>query len=36
MPLPVHTEPGVLDDAGLRRAVGVLSLTEITSRGVLY
>ena len=30
------TQPGVLDDAGLRRVVWVLSLTEITSWGVLY
>lgn len=30
------TSPGVLDDAGLRRVVWVLSLTEITSWGVLY
>jgi MFS family permease len=29
-------EPGVLNDAGLRRAVTVLCLTEITSWGVLY
>ncbi|MFC5175268.1 MFS transporter [Nocardioides taihuensis] len=29
-------EPGVLDDAGLRRAVAVLCTTEITSWGVLY
>jgi MFS family permease len=30
------TQPGALDDAGLRRVVWVLSLTEITSWGVLY
>jgi MFS family permease len=29
-------EPGVLDDAGLRRAVAVLCVTEITSWGILY
>ena len=29
-------EPGVLDDAGLRRAVAVLCTTEITSWGILY
>jgi len=30
------TQPGVLDDAGLRRVVWILSLTETTSWGVLY
>lgn len=37
MTLPDSTvEPGVLDDAGFRRAVTVLCLTEITSWGILY
>lgn len=30
------TQPGALDDAGLRRVVWVLSLTETTSWGILY
>ena len=33
---PSSAEPGVLDDTGLRRAIAVLCLTEITSWGVLY
>jgi MFS family permease len=34
--LTTPTQPGVLDPTGLRRAVAVLCVTEITSWGILY
>ena len=34
--LDAYAQPGALDGAGLRRVVAVLSLTQITSWGVLY
>lgn len=34
--MTTQTQPGALDASGLRRAVRVLSVTEITSWGVLY
>ena len=36
LPVSIAAEPGTLDASGLRRVVVVLSITEITSWGILY